>query len=267
MKFPGSFLSICVLFCGAAAPQEVPKADGDSAPGSEQRGTRLGDMEVRTSVAKPEVLAPVPIFPEEPDSAVWQVMPRQAFAMAQRQQRPLVLLFTAQWNANCLSLSEEVCTTRSFNDFARDELVICFLDYPQNISDAPRSMREVKEKFRVSGYPTVLIFDPEGNVVREINGYRKGKPVDYFSRLKAACLPVIQAATERKKALRTIGFRDWKNREGKELFARFVKREQDLITLQGADAKTWTLEISVLDDEGQEFVRSFPGVEEIGAKP
>lgn len=266
MKRPFSSFPILLLLSGFVSPLPGQQANKDSTS-PPPAGPRLGEEVSRATVAQPKMLVPVPIFPDDPDSAVWQVRPRQAFALAQRQQRPLVLLFTTQWNPNCMALSEEVFSTRSFNDFARDELVLCFLDYPQSISEAPRSMREVKEKFHVAGYPSVLIFDPEGNVVREIKGYRKGKPVDYFGRLKAACLPVIKAAADRKEALRGIGFRDWKNDEGKELFARFVKRGEHLVTLQGADANTWTIDISVLDDESQEFVRSFPKIDEIGAEP
>ena len=115
------------------------------------------------------------------------------------------------------------------------------------------------------GYPNLLVFDPEGNVVQELTGYTTGKPVTYFNELKEIVMPVVATVEERKKELRMKGFRDWTNREGNHLFARFVRHGGGLVTLQGANLETWTIEIDTLNPADQALVKSFPEVGE--AKP
>jgi hypothetical protein len=100
-------------------------------------------------------------------------------------------------------------------------------------------------------------------VVREITGYTTGKPVSYFNQLKEIVLPLTAAAEERKAILRKKGFRDWRNREGKALFASFVRWGGDLLTLRGVNGETWTIELAALSAEDQALVRSFPQAGEV----
>lgn len=207
----------------------------------------------------------VPVLMDDPESAIWEVNPHYAFALAQRLQRPLLLLFTARWNPKSLKLSEEVFATKSFNDLAKHHVVICYLDYPQNLTDAHPALRRWKEQFRVNGYPNLLVFDPEGNVVQDLTGYTTGKPVTYFNRLKGVVMPLVAMIDEKKSALEKKGFRVWRNQEGQELFARFVRHGGGLVTLQGANLETWTVSVATLADSDRALVASFPEVEELAA--
>src|SRR6056297_3401977 len=119
----------------------------------------------------------VPVYPDDPDSAWWEVNPHYAFDRAQREQKPLLLVFTGTWNPQAMALSEEVFATKSFNEFVKENLVICYLSYPKNYTDASETLRRIKEKFKVKGYPNTLIFNPNGEVQKGITGYRKGRPV------------------------------------------------------------------------------------------
>lgn len=244
----------CLLALGSAMSQESP---------TEPEGASIGELEARKTIIENGLPERVPVRPDDPDSAVWEVNPHTAFSLAQRLQRPLLLLFTGDWNAKCLKLSEEVFTTKSFNDFAKENAVICFLNYPRNRTDAAPSLRRWKEQFKVMGYPNLLVFDPEGNVVQEITGYKTGRPVTYFNELKGIVLPLVASIEERKNEYRKKGFRDWKNQENVPLFARFVRRGGELVTLQGVNLETWTIEVAMLSDEDQELVKSFPAIEEI----
>ncbi|MCB1087232.1 MAG: thioredoxin family protein [Verrucomicrobiae bacterium] len=232
-------------------------------PGSPDAGVRVSPEKARAYAVETAIPQRVPVRPDDPHSAMWEVDPRVAFARAQREQRPLLLLFTADWNAKCLKLSEEVFSTKSFNDFVKENVVICYLNFPRNQTDAHPLFRDWKERFGVMGYPNLLVFDPEGHVVREITGYSTGKPVTYFNQLKEIVLPVVAATEERKAGLRKKGFRDWKNREGVPLFAAFVRWGGELLTLRGVNGDNWTVELGALSDEDQTLVRSFPQVGEV----
>ncbi len=206
-----------------------------------------------------------PIDPDDPESAWWEINPHFAFERAQREQRPLLLLFTGVWNTQAFALSEEVFSTKSFNEFAKENLVICYLSYPRNYTDAPDALRRIKEKFKVKGYPNVLLFNPNGEVERGIRGYRTGRPVDYFNRLVAACRPVLDSVEAQKAQLVARGYRDWSNYLGKLLFAKFVARDATHVVLIDAAGQRWSVPINDLAPEDQRMAESFPAVSTAGA--
>ncbi len=234
--------------------------------GTEESGPRVGEEMARSYVLENYDPQRVPVRMDDPESAIWEVNPHYAFALAQRLQRPLLLLFTAQWNAKCVKLSEEVFATKSFNELAKEHAVICYLDYPRNQTDAPPALRRWKDQFKVAGFPNLLIFNPEGEVVQDLTGYTTGKPVTYFNELKEVVMPLVVSIEERKNSLRKIGFRTWKNGEGQELFARFVRHGGGLVMLQGANRKTWTIPVAKLSEKDRELVSSFPEVEVIAGE-
>lgn len=174
-----------------------------------------------------------------------------------------MLLFTGAWNTQAMALSQEVFATKSFNNYVKENLVICFLNYPKNVTDAPDSLRKIKDRYKVKGYPNVLIFNPSGEVVRGIAGYRSGRPVDYFNELTIACRPVLESIKIQKAELITRGYRDWSNFLGKEIFARFVRHDTVRVMLEDASRQRWTIPINDLAPEDQKLVESFPRADKI----
>lgn len=250
---PAAFVANPDDFLPRAKKIEMPKGPLIS---EEQQGARIIEVEV------PER---VPVYPDDPESAWWEINPHYAFDRAQREQKPLLLLFTGMWNTQAMSLSEEVFATKSFNDLVKEHLVICYLSYPRNITDAPPTLRRLKEKFKVRGYPNVLLFNPNGEVERGIRGYRSGRPVDYFNHLVAACQPVFESIKVQKAQLVSSGYRDWSNYLGKLIFARFVERDATRAVLQDASGQKWTVPINDLAPDDQRMVESFPAVATVGS--
>lgn len=208
----------------------------------------------------------VQVYPDDPESAWWEINPHFAFDRAQREQKPMLLLFTGQWNNHAMALSEEVFATKSFNEFVKENLVICYLNYERNITDNPDVLRRIKEKFKVKGYPNVLLFNPNGDVEKGIRGYRTGRPVDYFNRLRAACLPILQSIEAQKAELVRYGYRDWSNYMGKVIFAKFLAQNGTKVQLQDASGEKWIIKINDLAPPDQLLVESFPPVESLDPK-
>lgn len=204
------------------------------------------------------------VYPDDPDSAWWEINPHFAFDRAQREQKPLLLLFTGIWNTQAMALSQEVFSTKSFNEYVKENLVICYLSYPRNYTDAPDALRKIKDKFKVKGYPNVLLFNPNGEVQRGVRGYRTGRPVDYFNQLKAACHPVLEAVKKQKAELVAKGYRDWSNYLGKLVFAKLVHHDGTHVVLLDAAGQKWTVKINDLAPDDQRLVESFPAVAKVG---
>ncbi len=202
----------------------------------------------------------VQVFPDDPDSAWWEINPSYAFARAQREQKPLMVVFTAMWNTQAMALSQEVFSTKSFNEYVKENLVICYIPYPRNITDLPRQSpaRMIKEKFKIKGYPNVLLFTPDGEVHRGMTGYRSGRPVDYFDELRTACIPLHNSIKSQKEIMEKQGFRDWSNFMRKVIFAKFVRRDETHVALRDVSGQIWTIPINDLYPDDQKLVESFP---------
>jgi len=229
-------------------------------------GATISEMQSQSRVLEDQRPERVQVFPEDPDSAWWEINPHYAFDRAQREQRPLMLLFTGIWNTQAMALSQEVFATKSFNNFVKENLVICYLNYPRNYTDAPDALRKIKDRFKVKGYPNVLIFNPNGEVERGIRGYRTGRPIDYFNDLVGACRPVIESIRVQKAELVARGYRDWSNYLGKEIFARFVKHDGVRVVIQDASGQRWTIPLNDLAPEDQKMVESFPKVDKLDSE-
>jgi serine protease Do len=204
-------------------------------------GATVSAMQSRSRLIEDVRPERVQVYPDDPESAWWEINPHYAFDRAQREQKPLLLLFTGMWNTQAMALSEEVFSTKSFNEYVKENLVICYLNYPRNFSDAPDPLRRIKEKFKVKGYPNVLFFNPNGEVERGIRGYRSGRPVDYFHKLKATCHPVLESIKTQKANLLRYGYRDWSNFRGKIIFAKFVDRDASRVRLQDVSGQKWII--------------------------
>ncbi len=229
------------------------------------KGPVVSDERTDARLIESERPERVPVYPDDPESAWWEINPHYAFDRAQREQKPLMLLFTGVWNTQAMALSQEVFSTKSFNEYVKENLVICYLSYPRNFTDAPDALRQIKDKFKVKGYPNVLIFNPNGEVERGIRGYRTGRPIDYFNQLVGACRPVLESIEVRRTRLVASGFRDWSNYLGKVVFARFIARDASQVMLQDASGQRWTLPLNDLSPDDQRLVESFPAVAKVGA--
>ena len=246
----------------ANTPIAVPVSPRTAAPNA-PKGTTISETQSQSRVIEDDRPERVQVFPDDPESAWWEINPHYAFDRAQREQRPLMLLFTGIWNTQAMALSQEVFATKSFNNYVKENLVICYLSYPRNYTDAPDALRKIKDRFKVKGYPNVLIFNPNGEVERGIRGYRTGRPVDYFNALTTACRPVLESVKVQKEALIARGYRNWSNYLGKEIFAKFIRHDQVRVMIQDAAGQRWTLPINDLAPEDQKMVESFPGVAKV----
>ncbi len=248
---------------GPQMPTVIPKGMTSALPTNLPAGTTVSPERIDSHIMETVRPERVKVYPDDPESAWWEINPHFAFDRAQREQKPLLLLFTGIWNAQAMSLSQEVFSTRSFNEYVKENLVICYLSYEKNYTDTHEALRAIKEKFKVRGYPNIVIFNPNGEVERGIRGYRTGRPVDYFNELKSITSPVIESIKVQKAAKVREGYRDWSNYLGKEIFARFVQQDQTYVQLKDLSGTRWAFKINDLAPTDQKLVESFPPVAKI----
>jgi thioredoxin-related protein len=87
----------------------------------------------------------------------------EAFAYARREQKPLFLYWSAEWCPPCHEIKATVFRSREFIERSR-LFVAVYLDGDTDNAQA------LGEKFGVVGYPTVVVFSPEGTEITRIPG-------------------------------------------------------------------------------------------------
>lgn len=94
----------------------------------------------------------------------------------------------SDWCGWCKKMDEEVFTKDRFVKEASKKFVLVSVDSPRDKSIlsalARKQNRELAEEYKVRGYPTVVIVDPDGKEVKRHSGYRAGGPNGYMKYLR-----------------------------------------------------------------------------------
>jgi len=72
--------------------------------------------------------------------------------------------FTATWCGWCTKLKNEVFEKDEFQKYSGDNLILVSIDADQN--------KELVDKYKVEGFPTVLILSPDGQILEQIVGFK-----------------------------------------------------------------------------------------------
>ena len=85
---------------------------------------------------------------------------------AKTQGKLMFLDFTASWCMPCKKMERETFTNKLLGDFVNSNFISMQVDV-----DWFWGM-DVAEKYNVTAYPTILVVDTKGNVVRTIRGFQ-----------------------------------------------------------------------------------------------
>ncbi len=113
------------------------------------------------------------------------------FAAAKKQaaesKKDLLIDFTgSDWCGWCIKLVDEVFKHDAFKAGVKDTFVLVEVDFPKNKSklseETQAQNEELRVKYAVKGYPTILLCDAEGRPYAK-TGYQKGGPESYVEQL------------------------------------------------------------------------------------
>ncbi len=111
----------------------------------------------------------------------------KAKAQAKELNRPILVDFSgSDWCGWCIKLDKEVFSKQEFKDYAKENLVLLLLDFPRKkaLPEAEKKANDgLSTKYKVRGFPTVLLLDAEGKELAR-TGYMPGGPQAYIKHLK-----------------------------------------------------------------------------------
>ena len=112
------------------------------------------------------------------------------FAEAQKraasEKKHLLLDFTgSDWCGWCIKIDKEVFAKPDFKAFGEKNLVLMEVDFPKAKplpSEVKAQNEELERKFAVSGYPTLVLLNPQGKEVKRWEGFKS----EFLDELKKA---------------------------------------------------------------------------------
>ena len=108
-----------------------------------------------------------------------------ASTQAQTTNKPLLLNFTgSDWCPWCIKMDQEVLDTPQFKDFAAQNLVLVYVDFPQH-KELPAALaaqnNALQQKYQIEGFPSFVILDSKGNKLAQMVGYQQGGPSAFIN--------------------------------------------------------------------------------------
>jgi protein disulfide-isomerase len=101
----------------------------------------------------------------------------------------LVNISGLQWCHWCKVLESEVFSQPEFSGYARENLICVLLDFNRSGRAVDQTFAKqhemLLEQYKVPGFPTVLILNPQGQVIHR-TGYQRGGPQAYVEMLQSA---------------------------------------------------------------------------------
>lgn len=106
--------------------------------------------------------------PQLEQSGQWLTSWELAHRESLRTGKPIMAVFTgSDWCGPCIALKKKVLKTNQFAQWATENVVLLEVDFPKHTNQSPAikdQNRSLSDRFNVSGYPTVLVIDADGQV-------------------------------------------------------------------------------------------------------
>jgi thioredoxin-related protein len=119
---------------------------------------------------------------------VWNNNLEKAVAIAKKENKAILINFSgSDWCKWCKRLNAEVFSQKEFINYAKKNLVLVNIDFPQYTQQDPKVEsynREVAQMFRVQGFPTVVVID-KNQKLAAYTGYQQGGAQNYVKYLKS----------------------------------------------------------------------------------
>jgi thioredoxin-related protein len=254
---------------------------------------RAGAQDVGTPV-KPSVPAAQSLTPEEdivftnPDdpeaslpelSTLLSVVPKRrgpweqsetiAKRRAAREGKPLLIWFTdSARSPMCKALNEELFSSPDFEKWAAEKLIRLRVDANVQVDDSALSLdaketrliemknyvARMKKQYKVLGQPVVILLNPGGEVIGRYRGYKRGDADFTWGLIKQGEAASAHAYQDWRASLEKKGYREWRDRQDRRVFAKLTSYSNGRLTLIEPDGTRSRTHENKLSDEDRAWI-------------
>jgi len=117
----------------------------------------------------------------------WETDYGKALAKAKAENKQVLLDFAgSDWCGPCIEMRKRVFSTAAFKAYAAKNLVLVEIDFPQRkkqSAELKNQNEKLSKQYGIDekGFPTVVLLNPAGKVVREFSGYDGDSTADVIA--------------------------------------------------------------------------------------
>jgi len=120
--------------------------------------------------------------------STWLTDVPAAQAQAKSENKVVLMDFTgSDWCPWCIKFRKDILDTQEFQDYAAKNVVEVELDYPNKKAqsdDLKKANAALKDKYNVSGFPTLVVLDQTGKEIGRQVGYEEGGAKAFIAQLE-----------------------------------------------------------------------------------
>ena len=93
----------------------------------------------------------------------WSTDLEAAFTKAKKEDKNVLVEFTgSDWCPPCIQMRKNVFSKKEFSSVASKDFILVELDFPQKDQALKAKNMPYAEKYKIEGFPTVILFSPKG---------------------------------------------------------------------------------------------------------
>jgi thioredoxin-related protein len=93
----------------------------------------------------------------------WSTDLDKALKQAKEENKSVLVEFTgSDWCPPCIAMRKNVFSKKEFVDAASKKFVLVELDFPKGDKELAKKNKPLAEKYKIEGYPTVILLDSDG---------------------------------------------------------------------------------------------------------
>lgn len=196
----------------------------------------------------------------------WEQSETIAKRRSVREGKPLLIWFSdTRTSPMCKAISQELFATNDFGNWATEKLVRLKVDAVINVDDVEGDTETrriqilnfnaaIKKRYKVSGYPALVMLSPSGEVVGHYRGYKRGEGLLLWGKLKHAEAVAAESHKGWRGGLEKKGYREWQDRKERKVFARLTSYSDGKLALLEPDGTRSQTSEAKLSDADQQWI-------------
>ena len=114
----------------------------------------------------------------------WSTDLDKAIKQAKEENKSVLVEFTgSDWCPPCIAMRKNVFSKKEFVDAASKKFVLVELDFPKGDKELAKKNQPLAEKYKIEGYPTVILLDSDGKEFTRFFASKFPKVEDFLKHL------------------------------------------------------------------------------------